>query len=300
MNFADVAIAFSQEEWGLLDEAQRFLHCTVMLEIFAVVASVGCWHKKEDEEASCEQCVPIKEESLVGAFNTAPATQKAHPCQQCVSILKDILHVIEFQAVYLEQKAFFSNVSVRGFCFRGNLHQQQRPASAEKPWGADTDMVSSVTRYSFFVSGAPLICGAIGEDISAISSFLQHQATPNSEERHSGIESRKAFHGGESLQLLGECEDAASQNHKLIQCESICCNKEFYEHHLQTHRRVHTGEKPYECSECGKTFGKNFNLLQHRKLHTGEKPFECSDCGKSFSQRSNLFHHKRVHTGEKP
>ena len=41
MNFADVAIAFSQEEWGLLDEAQRFLHCTVMLEIFAVVASVG-------------------------------------------------------------------------------------------------------------------------------------------------------------------------------------------------------------------------------------------------------------------
>ena len=41
MNFADVAVAFSQEEWGLLDEAQRLLHCDVMREIFALVTSVG-------------------------------------------------------------------------------------------------------------------------------------------------------------------------------------------------------------------------------------------------------------------
>ncbi|XP_075768803.1 uncharacterized protein LOC142821523 isoform X2 [Pelodiscus sinensis] len=77
--------------------------------------------------------------------------------------------------------------------------------------------------------------------------------------------------------------------------------KSFSEHsHFTNHQNIHTRDAPHNCSDCGKNFSTNSQFVIHRMAHTGEKPFNCSACGKSFSQKSNLVTHRRTHTGEKP
>jgi uncharacterized C2H2 Zn-finger protein len=86
---------------------------------------------------------------------------------------------------------------------------------------------------------------------------------------------------------------------KPFQC--AICEKTFSRSSdLTSHKRTHTGDKPYSCGVCEKSFSQVGNLDRHKRIHTGEKPYQCSICEKTFSHKSILILHKRTHTGEKP
>ena len=116
------------------------------------------------------------------------------------------------------------------------------------------------------------------------------------------------MHSGEKPFKCSVCGEAFAKKMRLkqhfrihtgetpYQCEKFATKQILYQHIYHRH-----AGKIFQCEICEELFNSKGDLNRHLLVvHTVDKPYVCTVCGKSFPYKSVLKIHFRIHTGKQP
>ncbi|XP_012590633.1 PREDICTED: zinc finger protein 445 [Condylura cristata] len=211
---------------------------------------------------------------LMGRFNLYPrihAGLKGNVKDVCGKNPSLSAHPQPGQALHVVGTSYRCSDCGRTFSCSSHLACHRRLHSPEKPFkcrvcGKAFRWSSNCVRHEKIHTGVkPYKCNLCDKAFQRMSAYRMHQET----------------HTKQTFLEPNQCEDSLPYDSKF------------------DHFRDQTEEKPFDCSQCRKSFHCKSYILEHQRIHTQEKPYKCIRCRKTFRWRSNFTRHMRMHHEEK-
>uniref|UniRef100_M3Y5E3 Zinc finger protein 556 n=1 Tax=Mustela putorius furo TaxID=9669 RepID=M3Y5E3_MUSPF len=304
----------------------------------------------------CSQCGKVfRHRSSLKRHKRSHTGCKLYQCEECGKAFSCSSYLRNHVKTHSGEKPYACQLCGKTFIRSHSLTGHIRSHTGEKPYVCKQCGKAFSCPKSFRVhvmmhnGGKPYECKQCGKGFSCPKSFRVHMIMHTGEKPYECKQCGKGYcwltsfqrhvriHNGEKPYKCDKCGKAfgwpsSLHKHVRMHTEEKPVNANTVRSssagpHPPKNVRRQTGEKPYKCEKCGKTFGWSSSLHKHVKKHNGEqpinashvgklsvgphssknirmwtkeKPFKCEKCGKAFGWSSSLHKHVKKHSGEKP